>query len=98
VWRDKQAGTVFDRAYDQAPSWYDIDLRALWKGPGDKYEIIAYVKNLTNTLQYSVGTGGAGLLGNASSVANPATGLYETNIYDLAPPRTYGLELRYKFF
>jgi iron complex outermembrane receptor protein len=98
VWRDTQAGTVFDRFYDQAPSWYDVDLRALWKGPGDKYEIIAYVKNLTDTQQYSVGSGGAGLYGNASGLANPATGLFETNIYDLAPPRTYGVELRYKFF
>jgi iron complex outermembrane recepter protein len=94
VWRDTQDGAVFDRFYDNAPSWYDIDLRALWKGPNDKYEVIAYVKNLTNTLQYDVGSSGAGLSGNAT-----ASGiLNETNIYDLAPPRTYGLEVRYKFF
>ncbi|MEJ0066365.1 MAG: hypothetical protein WDM85_13880 [Caulobacteraceae bacterium] len=93
VWRDTQNGTVFDRFYDNAPSWYDIDLRALWKGPNDKYEVIAYVKNLTNTLQYDVGSAGTGLAGNDSS-----TGLFETNIYDLAPPRTYGVEVRYKFF
>ena len=98
VWRDTQDGTVFNRFYDQAPSWYDIDLRALWKGPNDKYDIIAFVKNLTNTLQYDVGSGGTGLLGNASSTTTAAQGLFETNIYSLAPPRTYGLEVRYKFF
>jgi iron complex outermembrane receptor protein len=98
VWRDKQAGTVFDRVYDQAPSWYDMDLRALWRGPNDKYEIIAYIKNVTDTLQYDVGSQGAGLLGNASAHTTAAAGLFQTNIYDLAPPRTYGLEVRYKFF
>jgi iron complex outermembrane recepter protein len=98
VWRDTQNGTVFDRSYDNAPSWYDLDLRALWKGPNDKYEIIAYVKNVTNTLQYDVGSQGVGLIGNASATTTPAAGLFETNIYDLAPPRTYGMEVRYKFF
>src|SRR5262249_36969514 len=39
VWRDKQSGTVFDRWYDNAPSWSDVDIRALWKGPGDRYEV-----------------------------------------------------------
>jgi outer membrane receptor protein involved in Fe transport len=51
------------------------------------------VKNVFNTLQYEVGDGGVGLLGNATSA-----GLYENNIYTLAPPRTYGMEVRYKFF
>ena len=98
VWRDTQDGSVFERSYNQAPSWYDIDLRALWKGPNDKYEIIAFVKNLTNTLQYDVGEQGTGLSGNASGTTNPAAGLFTNNIFDLAPPRTYGLEVRYKFF
>jgi iron complex outermembrane receptor protein len=98
VWRDTQDGSVFERSYNQAPSWYDIDLRALWKGPNDKYEIIAFVKNLTNTLQYDVGDQGTGLSGNASSTTSATAGFFENNIYDLAPPRTYGLEVRYKFF
>ncbi len=29
AWRDTQEGSVFERSYNQAPSWYDIDLRAL---------------------------------------------------------------------
>jgi iron complex outermembrane receptor protein len=98
VWRDTQNGTVFDRSYDNAPSWYDLDLRALWKGPNDKYEIIAYVKNVTNTLQYDVASQGVGLLGNGSASTTAGAGLFQTNIYDLAPPRTYGMEVRYKFF
>jgi iron complex outermembrane receptor protein len=93
VWRDKQAGTVFDRSYDNAPSWDDVDLRAIWKGPQDKYEVIGYVKNVFNTLQYNVGSAGTALSGNTNSIGNQFV-----NIYNLAPPRTYGVEVRYKFF
>jgi len=98
VWRDVQNGTVFDRAYDNAPHWDDVDFRATWKGMNDKYEVIAFVRNAFDTQQYAVGAGGVGLVGNATSHTTAAAGLFENNLYNLAPPRTYGLELRYKFF
>ncbi|HEY2710374.1 MAG TPA: TonB-dependent receptor [Caulobacteraceae bacterium] len=98
AWRDVQDGTVFNRFYDNAPSWGDLDLRAIWKGQNDKYEIIGFVKNVTNALQYDVGSGGIGEVGNATSTTNAAKGLFEQNLTDLAPPRTYGVEFRYKFF
>jgi iron complex outermembrane receptor protein len=98
AYRDRQTSTLFGRFYDTAPSWYDIDLRALWRAPKDKYEIIAFVKNLTNTLQYAVGNGGAGLAGSANSVSVNGVGLNWVSTYDLNPPRTFGLEVRYKFF
>ena len=89
---------MFDRKYDNAPSYTEVDFRALWKSTGDKYEVIAYVKNAFDTVGYAAADGGVGLSGNASSTTTPAAGLYETNIFNLTPPRTYGLELRYKFF
>jgi iron complex outermembrane receptor protein len=98
VWRDKMVGTVFDRTYDSTPAWSDVDIRALWKGPNDRYEIIGYVKNIFNTEQYTVAAGGVGLLGNSFRVTNAAAGLVHDNLYNLNPPRTYGLEVRYKFF
>jgi iron complex outermembrane receptor protein len=98
AWRDTQDGTLFNRFYDNAPSWYDLDLRALWKAPGDKYEIIGYIKNLTNTMQYTVAAQGGGLAGSATSVNPAATGPNEVNSFELNPPRTFGLEVRYKFF
>jgi iron complex outermembrane receptor protein len=93
AFRGTQDGQLFNRFYNNAPSWDDVDLRALWKGPNDKYEIIGYVKNIFNTLQYTVAAEGAGLAGSASAV-----GLNEVNDYDLNPPRTFGVEVRYKFF
>jgi len=98
VWRDVQDGTIFDRAYDNAPSWDDVDLRALWKAKGDRYELIGFVKNVFNTLQYQAADEGAGLLGSNSASTTAAAGLFGVNTYNLAPPRTYGVEVRYKFF
>jgi iron complex outermembrane receptor protein len=89
---------VFNRFYDNAPAWDDVDFQAIWKGRGDRYEVIGYLKNAFNTLQYTVADAGFGLAGNATSVASPATGLVENNIFDLNPPRTFGVEVRYKFF
>ena len=98
IWRDTEDGTVFDRKYDNAPSYSQVDFRALWKSTGDKYEIIGYVKNVFDTIGYQAADGGVGLFGTASSVNTAAGGLNETNIYNQTPPRTYGVELRYKFF
>ncbi len=98
VWRDKQDGTPFDRWYDNAPAWSDVDIRALWKGPNDRYEVIGFVKNVFNTLQYTVASGGVGLLGNGFSSTTAAQGLFQQNLFELNPPRTYGVEVRYKFF
>ena len=93
AFRDTQSGDLFDRFYSQAPSWSDLSFRGTWKGPHDKYEITGFVKNATNSLQYTVAAAGAGLAGSATSV-----GLNEVNAFELNPPRTYGVELRYKFF
>ncbi|HEY3888409.1 MAG TPA: TonB-dependent receptor [Caulobacteraceae bacterium] len=97
-WRDVQDGTVFNRAYDNAPSWDDVDLRLLWKGNHDRYEVIGFVKNLLNSNQFEAADGGAGLLGNSTSATTATAGLNEENVFTLAPPRTYGVEVRYKFF
>jgi len=98
AWRDSQLGAVFDRWYYRAPSWSNVDIRALWKGPNDRYEVIGYVKNVFNTLQYTQGASGIGLLGNSFQVSAPGGGLFQQSLLELNPPRTYGLEVRYKFF
>ena len=98
VWRDVEDGTVFDRKYDNAPSWDQVDFRALWRGPADRYEIIGFVKNVFNSTGYEAAAAGSALSGTDSAVSTAATGLSETNTFILTPPRTYGLELRYKFF
>jgi iron complex outermembrane receptor protein len=114
AWRDKAYGAIFTRWYYEAPSWDQWDARALWKNSNDKYEVIAYIKNIFNKTGYDQGATATLLNGAVSAVypANPA-GLTCSPVvaagvqncvqgirkdYYTTPPRTYGIELRYKFF
>ena len=116
-WRDHAYGALFRRFYNQAPTWDQVDARALWKSANGKYEFIGYVKNIFNTTGYDQGATGERLENRFSSLiygANPA-GLTCSPIVPAAsaavhcvqgirktfytnPPRTYGVELRYKFY
>ena len=92
VWKDKSYAGVFTRSYYSAPSWNQVDMRGTWQGNHDRYEIIFFVKNLFNTLGYDAAGGATG--GYTGNAADPITPL---TAYDLTPPRTYGVELHYKF-
>jgi iron complex outermembrane receptor protein len=108
VWRDKQYGSIFNRDYYQSPSYDQWDARATWKSEDKKYSIIAFVKNIGNTVGYE---GGAGASRNAGSVPAHALGITSptgaatyipvlqgiTSEYTITPPRTYGIELQYRF-
>jgi iron complex outermembrane receptor protein len=98
VWRDTQEGAIFNRFYNTAPSWSDVDLRAIWSGHHDRYEIVGFIKNVTNSVQYDTGSAGGGLSGSNTAVFNAKTSLNWVNVYNIAPPRTYGVEVHYKFF
>jgi iron complex outermembrane receptor protein len=87
AYRSKAYSSVFSREYNKAPSWDQVDLRAHWAPEGNKYTVIAYVKNVANTDGYDAGVGG-----NQRSNMNAVSNL------ELTPPRTYGIELQYRFF
>ncbi len=102
IWRDKQYGSIFTRAYNEAPSWSQVDARLTWKDKDNKYSVIAYVKNLFDTLGYDGGAVGSRIAGStfSGSVALPLTNVVQPGFnvsYPLTPPRTYGLELQYRF-
>jgi len=110
IWRDKQFGSIFDRSYYQAPSYDQWDARLSWKDRDNKYTVIAFVKNIFNDLGYEGGAAAARQAGftpgyalglplsnPASAVALPVNkGIAST--YLLTPPRTFGVELQYRFF
>jgi iron complex outermembrane receptor protein len=87
IYRSKAFSNVFSRVYNSAPSWDQIDLRAYWAPQGNKYTIIAYVKNVADTDGYD-----AAVTGNQRSNRDGAQNL------ELTPPRTFGIELQYRFF
>ncbi|MDB5427685.1 MAG: hypothetical protein JWR43_1660, partial [Phenylobacterium sp.] len=101
IWRDKQYGSIFQRAYNEAPSWSQVDARLTWKDRDNKYSVIAYVKNLFDTLGYDGGAVGSRIAGsNFAGVGVPLTNVVQPGFnvsYPLTPPRTYGLELQYRF-
>jgi iron complex outermembrane receptor protein len=104
VWRGAQYGSIFDRTYYRAPSWSQVDGRITFTSANDKYEAILFVKNMFNTLGYANGA----IASRRASITNTliAAGTYTlvptvsgiNTTYELTPPRTYGIELHYKFF
>ncbi|THD80478.1 MAG: TonB-dependent receptor, partial [Phenylobacterium sp.] len=121
IWRDKQYGSLFNRDYYLAPSYDQWDGRITYKAQNNHYTIIAFIKNIGNTLGYEGGAGagrkagylpgyvtGTGtalqpipVIGQGNSVV-PAAPVHisEQGVaagYLLTPPRTYGIELQYRF-
>jgi len=102
VWRDKQFGSIFERFYNEAPSWSQVDARLTWQGKDNRYSVILYGKNLFDTKGYDGGASGSRLSGTTigSSVAAPQINAVQPGFnitYPLTPPRTYGVELQYRF-
>jgi iron complex outermembrane receptor protein len=130
VWRDKQYAGLFTRDYNASPAWDQWDARVTWKSKDNHYSIIAYIKNIGDTLGYDGGAGTGRITGlylnstltalgiNTPCVApavgqfTPCRGTTSTSLpggvasnalqgysksFALTPPRTYGIELQYRF-
>jgi iron complex outermembrane receptor protein len=81
-----------------------VDLRASYKDKDNRYTIIAFVKNVLDDLGYEGGATASRRAGfvPAYTVGRPgfaATPVLQgiASTYPLTPPRTYGLELQYRF-
>ena len=55
LWRDVAYGTLFTRPYNAAPAWDQWDMRVTWKSTNGRYEVIAFGKNVFNTIGYDQG-------------------------------------------
>ncbi len=83
-WKDKVSYGIFDYSPEIADAQDQLDLRAIWAGAGDRYTIIGYVRNVFDEeLLDGIETG-------------PANGGSMRTLY-MTPPRTYGIELQYRF-
>jgi iron complex outermembrane receptor protein len=97
VWRDKQYGTLFERTYNEAPSWSQIDARLIWTQSESRYKIIGFVKNLTDVIGYDAGATGTRMAGYANPYSKVGVVQGIAKSYSVVPPRTFGVELQYKF-
>ncbi|WP_293384394.1 TonB-dependent receptor, partial [Phenylobacterium sp.] len=74
VWRDQEYAGIFKRYYDASPEWGQADARITWKDKNDHYSVIAFVKNMFDTLGYDsavTGTRNTGVYQNATVAAAP---------------------------
>ena len=84
---------IFNREYSRAPGWGQADLRASFVGRDNRYSIIVYGRNIFDELGYEgVAASGSQIYTNGQS-----SGIIGTSPV-LTPPRTYGVELQYRFF
>lgn len=89
VWRDDTYYSIFNRYYNEAKSWQQTDARVLWNDIDDRFTVIGYVKNIFEQ---------EGVSGADGSRVNtgPNTGFVNRTI-SYVPPRTYGVEVQYRF-
>jgi iron complex outermembrane receptor protein len=97
VWKDATYGGLFNRPYDLAPSYDQLNLRATWTDAKDRYSIIVFGDNVTNSLG-SDGTTGGLLLSEANAIAEGfSPTAFVTKNESLVAPTTYGIELQVRF-
>jgi len=86
TYTDEQQTTIFSQGNYTAPSNEIVDFRALWKDGQDRFTVIGFVKNAFDEVAYQ----------SSSSTGLTAAGTFRQTV-KLNFPRTYGLELQYRF-
>jgi iron complex outermembrane receptor protein len=84
AWRDSVDAGLFANGLARAPSYDQVDLRATFTDASNRFSIVAFGRNVFDTLGYD----GVG-------AQQTTAGVIRT--YSLTPPRTYGLELQVRF-
>jgi iron complex outermembrane receptor protein len=104
VWRSEQYGSLFTRPYNRAPPWDQWDARLTFTSANGRLTLIAWIKNIANTIGYDAGADSTRIGGRYD---NPPFGfpyraavsrIYVASTYYVNPPRTFGVEAQYRFF
>lgn len=86
VYKSETYTSVFNRYYNLMEDSTQIDARLIWTDIDDRYTIIGFVRNATNQ---TIMEGATGSILTGSNILNQS--------WWLSPPRTYGVELQYRF-
>jgi iron complex outermembrane receptor protein len=97
VWKDATYGSLFNRSYARAPSYNEADFRLTWADSQGRYNVIAYVNNAFDELGFDGQTGTLLRAGTAATSLNPETAEVIVRDPSFISPRTYGIELQYRF-
>jgi iron complex outermembrane receptor protein len=97
IWKDETYFSVFNRWYNLAPSYNQVDARATWTSEDNRYSLIAYGRNILDEDGYD--GAGAGYQ-NQIPLGGPNLRTIPRAIarnYSLTPPATFGMEVQYRF-
>ena len=94
IWKDATYDSVFNRPYSLAPSYTQVDLRMTWTDARKRYTVIAFAKNVFDTIGYD-NISGTELTPSFLGGTVPAGSVART--VSLTPPRTYGVQLQFRF-
>ena len=86
IWKDKTYGSIFNNPLNLAPSYYTLNLRAVWDDAQDRYTVIGYINNVTNTLGFD----------NVTET-NLFNGFPLARATGITAPLTFGAELQVRF-
>ena len=89
IWKDSEYSSPFNRSYNLAPSYTQVNLRATWTDPQNRYSIIVYGDNIFNTAGYDNAYG--------VPVTNPGPNQVIDKLISLTAPATVGVEFQYRF-
>ena len=87
IWKDRTFDSIFNRSYNLAPAYDQVDLRATFNDARDRYSIILYGKNVFNTIGYD----------NVAGARLSADPIAKYQLFGLTPPATYGVEFQLRF-
>ena len=85
TYKDDAYYSVFSREHYLAPSYDSTDFRALWNGNNNRYTLIAFVNNAFDDEGFE-----------AAGASSSAWGT-QSRTLSLTAPRTYGLEVQFRF-
>jgi iron complex outermembrane receptor protein len=89
IYKSGEYNSPFNRAYNYAPGYTQVNLRASFTDDRNRYTVIAYATNIFNTLGYDAAVG--------IPVSNPGPGQVIDRLASYTAPRTYGVEVQFRF-
>jgi iron complex outermembrane recepter protein len=93
IWKDQTYDSIFNRSYNLIPSYTQVNLHATWTDVKNRYTVSAFVDNVFDSVGYEAGSGASGGLGNISSTGDE----FITHSFGLTAPRTFGVEVQYRW-
>lgn len=88
IWKDKEYSSPFNRFYNEAPAYSQVNLRVTWTDLKKRFTVIAYCDNLFDTVGYDAASG--------TLVATTPVEVTD-RLASLTAPRTFGMEVQYHF-